>query len=163
MLIRSGEIYDIEQILEIIRRSYATVAHRFNLTVENCPKHPSNCSYEWIQKDLDRGVKYYLLESESEIVGCFALERADSKTCYLERLAVLPDRRNQGFGRILVMHCFEEAEHMGFETVGIGIIAKQHELKRWYQNMGFSETGRKKFDHLPFEVAFMEYKVIKKA
>jgi len=159
MIIRIGTVSDVRNLSETIKKSYTTVAQQFNLTVENCPKHPSNCSDEWIKKDMDRGVKYFVLESKSQIIGCIALEKANSETCYLERLAVIPERRNEGLGSRLIKHFFQEAESMGFAAIGIGIIAKQNDLKKWYQKRGFIETGTKAFDHLPFEVLFMEYNI----
>lgn len=101
-------------------------------------------------------MNYYLLEEKTGSIGCAALERADSEICYLERLSVVPERRNEGLGTRLVHHCFREAGAMGITTLGIGIIADQHELRQWYEKLGFVETGRKRFEHLPFEVLFMK-------
>ena len=73
-MIRKATINDINLIVDTIRDSYQTVAERFNLTVDNCPKHPSNCTDEWIKRDLESGVIYYLLESTEGVIGCAALE-----------------------------------------------------------------------------------------
>lgn len=43
IIIREADIADITLLSSIIRNSYQTVAVRFGLTPENCPKHPSNC------------------------------------------------------------------------------------------------------------------------
>ena len=141
---------------EIIRNSYGTVAERFNLTPDNCPKHPSNCTDEWVAGDFTRGVIYYLLAERGVPAACAAMEIADESTCYLERLAVLPDFRGRGMGRALVNHVFDQTSKSGRHTLSIGIIAGQHDLKSWYQNLGFTQTGTRQFDHLPFEVMFME-------
>lgn len=159
MAIRKANHHDVKALAEIIRVSYKTVAQRFNLTSDNCPKHPSNCTTEWIERDITRGVIYYILESNQQPVGCMGLEVANEKTCYLERLAVVPEKRNQGVGLKLLQYFIEEAKLSGFEKIGIGIIAKQSDLKSWYQRKGFKETGRKSYPHLPFEVAFMEYHI----
>ena len=50
-----------------------------------------------------------------------------------------------------------EAKLMGCEQVGIGLVAKQPELKEWCGRIGFAEKGEKEFEHLPFQVAFMAY------
>jgi GNAT superfamily N-acetyltransferase len=42
--------------------------------------------------------------------------------CYLERLAVVPDRRNEGFGRRLVNRALRESEGAGATTMSVGII-----------------------------------------
>lgn len=153
--IRSCGKEDIGILAEIIRRSFRDVAERFGLNLENAPRHPSNCTGDWICKDLERGVMYFILEHEGSVVGCAALERADPDACYLERLAVLPGKRRHGFGKALVVHALKEATLLGAHRVGIGIIADHTELKDWYKRIGFVEGERKAFPHLPFDVAFM--------
>ena len=85
---------------------------------------------------------------------------ADSELYYLERLAVIPESRNKGFGKSLVDYTFHEAKMLGCKRMSIGIIAKEYELKNWYSKIGFKEGITKSFDHLPFEVTFMECDII---
>lgn len=160
MKTRQARISDIETLTRIIKNSYQTVADRFGLDKTNWPKHPSNCTTEWITSDFERGVFYFLLESDGENAGCAALEKADPELCYLERLAVIPENRNKGFGKMLVDYTFHEAKMLGCERISIGIIAKQHELKNWYSAIGFKEGITKSFEHLPFDVMFMECSLI---
>jgi len=49
------------------------VAERFNLTRDNAPRHPSNCTAEWVQEDMERGVSYFIIEDENHVAGCVAL------------------------------------------------------------------------------------------
>lgn len=155
--IRIGTPKDAAVLVEIIRSSFRGVAERFGLTQENCPKHPSNCTVDWVQRDMDRGVTYFVLEDGGKLSGCVAQEQASRELCYLERLAVLPTRRQRGFGKVLVNYVLTEAKHLGAHRVDIGIIAGQTELKNWYIRIGFVETETKKFSHLPFRVTFMSY------
>jgi len=148
---------DIGILTEIIRKSFQDVAERFGLTQENAPSHPSNCTHNWIRYDMERGVTYFILENENQIAGCVASEQANPKVCYLERLAVLPEKRNRGFGKTLVERVFSKARELGADCVSIGIIAKQTELKNWYKKLGFVEGETKKFLNLPFPVTFMSY------
>jgi len=157
--IRAGRPEDIDVLADIIRTSFRDVADRFGLTRGNTPKHPSNCSADWVREDMDRGVTYFILDDEGGAAGCVALECADPKECYLERLAVLPDRRRRGLGKALVDHVLAQAGRSGAERVDIGIIAEQAELKEWYQRTGFVEGETKEFAHLPFRVTFMSYEI----
>ncbi len=120
---------DIGVLVETIRRSFQDIAERFGLTQENAPSHPSNCAAEWIKKDMDRGVTYFIIEKGKLVYGCVAIERANPGVCYLERLAVLPDQRHQGFGKTLVNHMISKAKLLGVHCVNIGIIAEHTELK----------------------------------
>lgn len=152
---------DTQVLTETIRRSFRDVAERFGVTQENAPRHPSNCTVDWIRNDMERGVTYFAIENRNHVVGCVALERANSEVCYLERLAVLPDQRRRGFGKALVNRALSEAELLGVHCMSIGIIAEHTELKDWYKRLGFVEGESKEFPHLPFRVTFMSYDIKK--
>lgn len=159
ILIREATREDVSLLTTIIRKSFRDVAERFNLTPENCPTHPSNCTAEWINSALDKGIKYYILENNDEPCGCVALELARPEVCYLERLAVLPEYRRKGFGKALVRHALEEALKSKVRCVEIGIIAEHTELEEWYEKLGFLVKEKARFNHLPFNVTFMYIKL----
>jgi len=157
--IRSCTPEDASVLAETIRTSFKDVAERFRLTRENAPRHPSNGTEVWIQKDMERGVTYFILENEASVAGCVALEVASPEVCYLERLAVLPQQRRRGFGEALVAHVLSKGRLLGAHRVDIGIIAEHTELKNWYKRLGFVEGESKEFSHLPFRVTFMSYEL----
>jgi len=152
---------DAQVLAETTRKSFQDVADRFGLTRENAPRHPSNCTADWIREYMERGITYFAIENNNHVVGCVALEQANSQVCYLERLAVLPNQRRRGFGKALVEHALSEAKLLGVNYVSIGIIAEQTELKDWYKRLGFVEGESKEFPHLPFRVTFMSYGIKK--
>jgi N-acetylglutamate synthase-like GNAT family acetyltransferase len=156
MTIRPAHTDDVRTVVSLLRRACATVARRFGLTEENCPKSPAFYTEDRVKADLERGVQYYFLEEQGEVCGCVALEKARPDVGYLERLAVLPEHRSKGYGGALVRHVLTQAESMGLKRIGIGIIDEDAPLREWYRRFGFVLTGTKKFDHLPFTVAFME-------
>ena len=155
--IRTGTKADIDVLVEIIRDSFLDVAERFGLTLQNSPTHPSNCRTEWLQREMDRGVIFYILERDGQPAGCVALEKVNDEVCYLERLAVLPGQRRQGFGEALVTHALSEARILDVYRVQIGIIAEHEELCHWYEKLGFEEVESKIFSQLVFQVMFMAY------
>ena len=71
------------------------------------------------------------------------------------RLAVLPEHRGKGYGKMLVQHVFKKARRIGAKRVEIAMISKDRKLKNWYKKLGFIQKGTKKYDHLPFIVAFL--------
>lgn len=155
MDIRDATQEDVPVLAGLIRDSFLDVAERFSLTRENCPTHPSFCTEEWVDSALGKGNRFFIAEHEDAAYGCVALEVAGPEVCYLERLAVLPSHRRQGYGERLVEYIIEEARDVGARRLEIGIIAEQADLRDWYAKSGFAETGRKRFEHLPFEVLFM--------
>ena len=155
MDIRDAAYGDVPVLARLIRDSFRDVAERFSLTPDNCSTHPSFCTEEWVSSALDKGNRFFLARAEEGPCGCVALEEAGPDVCYLERLAVLPPYRRRGYGRMLVEHVAGEARDAGASRLEIGIIAEQEELREWYVEAGFAEMGRKRFEHLPFEVLFM--------
>lgn len=153
--IRKAEPRDAARLADLIRTSFRDVALRFGLTPENAPTHPSNCTADWIVAALEKGAAYFILERDGRPCGCAALEKARPGVGYLERLAVRPEDRRQGLGAALVGRVIEEAARIGIQRVEIGLIAAQTELMDWYRGLGFVRTGTRRFEHLPFEVAFM--------
>lgn len=155
--IRTGEKEDIDALVEIIQDAFQEVADRFGLTEQNSPTHPSNCRTEWLMREMNRGVVFYVLEAQGQPVGCVALEKINDEVCYLERLAVLPREQKKGFGEALVKHALSQARLLKAYRVQIGIIANDQALQNWYEKLGFEEVERKNFPHLMFQVAFMAY------
>ena len=159
MVIRDANEADIDTLVTLLRSSFRDVAERFELTIENCPKNLAFCTKEQIKSDFDRGLIYYILEKDGRPCGCVAIEKASPDVCYLQRLAVLPEHRRKGYGKTLVNHIFDRAGKNGAQKIEIGIISEDTKLKNWYKQFGFVQKGTKKFDHLPFIVAFMSAEI----
>ncbi|MCP4260110.1 MAG: GNAT family N-acetyltransferase [Planctomycetes bacterium] len=159
MIIRDANEADIDVLVTLLRSSFSDVAERFELTIENCPKNLAFCTKERVKSDLARGLRYYILEKDGRPCGCVAIEKAGPDVCYLERLAVLPQHRQKGYGKKLVNHIFKQALKNSVQKVEIGIISEDTKLKNWYSQFGFVQKAIKKFDHLPFIVAFMSAEI----
>lgn len=140
----------------VIRDSFATVAADLSLNRENCPTHPSFTSSDELTQIREKGVKLFGLYLEGGLAGFVALEKADEKLCYLERLAVLPEERHKGHGGKLVGFACLRAEALGARRISAGIINEQEILKSWYKGLGFIEKEIRSYPHLPFKVCFME-------
>lgn len=148
---------DAKEIAFIVSESNKDVAQKFNITRYNTPKHPSFYTTEWVLSDFQRGEQYFLYREAKETKGCVAFEQPDPETAYLNRLSVLPAYRHNGIGANLVQFIREYAKSKNNQNVSIGIIAEHTILKNWYLQLGFTESGMKKFNHLPFDVLFMQY------
>jgi N-acetylglutamate synthase-like GNAT family acetyltransferase len=155
MAIREAKKSDIDLLVTLLRSSFRDVAEKFGITKENNPKSLAFCTNERIESDLEKDLTYYILESNGQACGCVALERARPGVYYLMRLAVLPEHRGKGYGKMLVHHIFEKSRRSGARGVEIAMISKDRKLKKWYKRLGFIQKSTKKYDHLPFIVAFM--------
>lgn len=157
---------DSATIAMLVSKANRDVAVTFGLNDVNCPKHPSFCTEDWIRADFARGERYFILEEDSEPIGCVAYETPNiefaeiaeiAEIAYLNRLSVLPEHRNRGVGDCLVKHVFEYARSSAIKTISIGVIGEHAELQRWYRNLGFVDGETKRFPHLPFSVKYMTY------
>jgi GNAT superfamily N-acetyltransferase len=146
----------LEEAASVIRDSFATVAADLSLTRENCPTHPSFTSTEELVEMKEKGVGLFGLYLEDRMAGFVALERADGKVFYLEKLAVLPEERHRGYGQDLVGFACLRAVALGANRISAAIINAQGILKSWYKDLGFIEKETRSFPHLPFTVCFME-------
>ena len=159
MVILIGEITDsgeVETSVEVIRQSFGTVAHQFGLTKENCPTHPSFVTLEQLKTLHAKGQRFFGLFQDGVQVGFVAAEKITEGEYALEKLAVLPSARHNGYGARLVRFVTDLAARQGARRLSLGMIDRHTVLKDWYKGLGFLETRTQEFSHLPFTVCFME-------
>ncbi len=110
MKIREATKGDLSVVAHLVSESNKDVAAKFGLNSQNCPKHPSFCTDAWIQADLERGERYFILEKDGEPVACVAYENPRPGLAYLNRLSVLPAFRRNGIGARLVQYIVQLAQ-----------------------------------------------------
>lgn len=159
MQIREADPEDAETLAMLISEANKDVAQKFGLNAQNCPKHPSFCTPAWIEADVVRGQRYFILEALANPVACVAYETPSSELAYLNRLSVLPAHRNRGHGATLVQHIVDCARMAAIQTISIGVIGEHIQLQDWYKKLGFKDGELKHFPHLPFSVRYMAYEI----
>lgn len=147
---------ELNNSIRVIRNSFRTVAEEYGLTIENCPTHPSFVTIQQLNELRTKGLRLFGLFLDNVQVGFVAIEQANNILYYMEKLAVLPEHRHNGYGAQLVNHVLDFVRNGGGQKVSIGIIDEHTILKNWYRKLGFMELSTTKFDHLPFTVCFME-------
>ena len=150
---------NLPECLEVIHRSFSTVADEFGLTKENCPKHTSFIPISYLETQMKWGWLMFGLYTDKRIIGYMSLSKEAEKVYELHNLAVLPEFRHLGFGTQLLDYAKETVKSLGGSKIKIGIIEESTVLKNWYIANGFEHTGSKKFDHLPFTSGYLEWKV----
>lgn len=145
--------------LDIIHKSFQTVADDMKLTKENCPSHTAFMSLKILQNQYKNGNPMFLYEFSNVPVGYFLLSINDD-IAELNNLSVLPEYRHLNIGKELVNHAVDYTKNtLGINKIKIGIVEENTVLKEWYKTLGFVHMGTKKFEHLPFTVGFMELKL----
>lgn len=142
--------------LDIIHKSFQTVADDMNLTKENCPSHTAFTPLRKLQNQFENGNSMFLYEYVYAPVGYFSLSVNDD-SAEINNLSVLPDYRHLGIGKELVNFAIDYCKKtLDLNTIKIGIVEENTVLKEWYKTFGFVHTGTRKYEHLPFTVGFME-------
>ncbi len=145
--------------LDIIHKSFITVADEFGLTEENCPNHTAFMPIDKLIRQYESGTNMFLYQHNEEYVGYFSLVD-NVESVELNNLSVLPEYRHLGIGKEMVEYAKEYViKNTGAEKIVIGIIEDNTVLKGWYETLGFVHTGTKKFEGLPFTVGFMELEI----
>lgn len=157
-LIYAVEKEDLEECLDVIHQSFRTVAIEYGLTKENCPKHTSFLPLSCLEAQNHEGRLMYALFAGKKIIGYMSLSRENDDVFELHNLAVLPEYRHNGFGKLLIRYAKDTVKSFGGSVLKIGIIEESAVLKNWYIANGFVHIGTKKFDHLPFTSGYMEWK-----
>ncbi|WP_319475484.1 GNAT family N-acetyltransferase [Marispirochaeta aestuarii] len=151
------ESISLKVLHEIIRESFITVAKEFNLTEENAPTNPAYMTLERLKDSIQSGKEFFLAKDNLQNVGCIAIEadKNNAENYFIERLAVIPEKRHNKIGRNLLDYAISEIKRKKGTSAGIAIINENEQLKSWYRDYGFKETFIKNFEHLPFTVCFM--------
>ncbi len=143
--------------LPVIHQAFKTVADDLNLTVDNCPAHPSFLSKKRLIALYRSDTECYQFIQNDIQIGFIVIEKSpvEEATYYIEKLAILPEYRHQGYGKQLMQFVIDRVKSLGGEKISVALIDSETVLKDWYQTLDFNETGKKTFDHLPFDVCFM--------
>lgn len=142
--------------LDIIHKSFITVADEFGLTKDNCSNHTAFMHIDKLINQYESGADMFLYQHNGEYVGYFSLVK-NGESVELNNLSVLPEYRHLGIGKEMVEYAKEfSVKNTSAKKITIGIIEDNIILKNWYFSLGFIHTGTKRFDNLPFTVGFME-------
>ena len=157
-MIRAIEEKDIKECVNVIRKSFMTVAKQYNITVENSPAFTAFATDDrrlYYQFSEEHKPMFVYLKG-NKIVGYYSLAILNETEVELNNLAVLPEERHRGIGQKLLKDCFERAKALGIKKLKIGIVDENVRLRKWYESFGFIHTGSVKFDFFPFTCGYME-------
>ncbi|CUH97228.1 hypothetical protein P22_3355 [Propionispora sp. 2/2-37] len=142
--------------VNIIRKSFSTVAEQFGLTRENAPTNPVFIELKHLRKMQTKGIAMFGVFCASVQIGFVAIEKNNANEFYMERLAVLPEQRHKGYGRQIVKYASDYVINQNGRELLISVLGTNETLKSWYCELGFTEFETKYFSHLPFPVCYMK-------
>jgi len=158
-MIRKVNIQDDFVVLaKLLNNAFCTVAKDFGLTKENARNNSAFITGEELKALLIENREFYVYEDDGCASGFVAIEKSlnEPGTFYIEKLAVIPECRHLGIGLNLMNLASDRAKELGGKRISIGLIDSNIILKEWYGKHGFVVFEIKKYDHLPFDVCFMD-------
>ncbi|MDK2868404.1 MAG: diamine N-acetyltransferase [Clostridiales bacterium] len=158
-MIKCIEIYDLPACLDVIHKSFLTVAEESGLTKENAPTNGAYIPLKRLEDEFEKGTMMYGLYDQDKIVGFIQLKDKGDHIFEIGKLSVLPEYRHKGYGKMLLDFAKDKAIAAGGKVIEIGIKEDNLRLKDWYTQYGFVHTGTSRFPHVIFEVGFMALKL----
>jgi ribosomal protein S18 acetylase RimI-like enzyme len=149
---------DFVVLAKLLNKAFGTVAKEFGLTKKNASTNSAFIKSDELKVQLTENREFYSYKEDGKIVGFVALEKSlnEQDTFYIEKLAVIPDYRHHGIGRLLIDFASKRIIELGGKRISIALINSNIVLKNWYLQQDYVECSIKKYEHLPFEVCFME-------
>jgi GNAT superfamily N-acetyltransferase len=158
--LREATIDDARTIASLIRRSFSRQVDILEIRRSECPEYVGFETAEAVRGRMRRGGRVLVAELAGRLVGTVTYSLAGkSPKGDIGRLAVLPEHRGRGLGRVLMGAAEAALGQMGVVVVEVSIVAKFHRLRSYYETLGYTATRRQRFDALPFEVLFMEKRI----
>lgn len=103
---------------------------------------------------INQGTRIFLIEKDKQPVGFASIcasRDADTnqQTCgEISAIYMHPDYWHQGLGKKLCSAALIELEKMGFSETTLWVLEENMQARKFYEAMGFSNTGKIKIDTL---------------
>lgn len=157
-MIRKIRKDEIPNCVEVICKSFMTVADEFGFTIENAPRFTAFATTEErliYQREQEQRQMFAYYEND-KMVGYYSLFKQNEGECELNNLSVLEEYRHKKIGGQLLEHAFSEAGKMGCLQVNIGIVEENVKLRKWYEAYGAEHIRTEKYDFFPFTCGYMK-------
>ncbi|MBO4385749.1 MAG: GNAT family N-acetyltransferase [Treponema sp.] len=160
-MIREMKREEIPVCVEVIKKSFKTVADELGFTEENAPRFTAFATTsERLTSQMDEEKRQmFVFEEKGLVCGYYSLRFQEDNECELSNLAVLQEFRHRGIGKKLIQHAFETAKKSGCKVMNIGIVEENTRLRKWYEANGAVHVGTQKFDFFPFTCGFMKWEI----
>ncbi len=155
-MIREIRDSEFKEAVEVITRSFMTVADEFGFTAENAPRFVAFATDEgkllfWKNEQKRPMFGYF---TDDRMVGYYNLS-INNEECELGSLSVLPEYRHKKIGHQLLEDACERAKALGCNVMKLSIVEENQVLRKWYEDHGFIHEGVKKFDFFPFTCGYL--------
>ena len=158
-MIKEIDKSEIAECVNVIRKSFQTVADEFGFTIENASRFTAFATTEerllyQLENEHRPMAAYY--SDEGRILGYYSLQFLENSECELNNLCVLPEFRHKKIGEALMEDAVARAKSNNCTKIKISIVEENKILRSWYEKHGFVHTNTVKYDFFPFTCGYME-------
>lgn len=129
------ELKDLELVSKLVDRAYQTPYKSGGLA-----NHALDTK-EKLEQEIGEGTKIFVIKKDGIIMGTDRYLMEENGVCHLNRLAVAPEFRNQGIGKMLVNKTLDEAKREGATSARLECLEEKG-LVPYYKSLGFKVMGK---------------------
>ena len=158
-MIKEIDKNDIPECVNVIRKSFKTVADKFGFTPDNAPRFTAYATTEErlvYQLEIEHRLMVAYYDDGGNILGYYSLMFLENHECELNNLCVLPESRHKKIGEALIEDAVARAKNNNCTKMKISIVEENTVLRRWYEVHDFIHTHTEKYDFFPFTCGYME-------
>lgn len=160
-MIKEIDKSNIAECVNVIRKSFQTVADEFGFTPDNAPRFTAFATTEeWLvyQLEIEHRLMaaYFDDDGDNRILGYYSIQFLENHECELNNLCVLPEARHKKIGEALLEDAVARAKSNDCTKIKISIVEENTVLRCWYEKYGFVHTNIIKYDFFPFTCGYME-------
>ena len=97
-------------------------------------------SAQSMQKQIEEGYTYILINSDQEALGYLAYEKRDN-ALFLSKIYLLKRVRGKGYGKLAMHHVFESAKDLGCRSIRLTVNRFNLNSIMAYERIGFEKKG----------------------
>ena len=150
---------EFAECVNVIKKSFQTVADEFGFTIENAPRFTAfatTVERSFYQLEYEHRLMMAYFSDEGKILGYYSIQFLENNECELNNLCVLPEFRHKKIGEALLEDAVARANSKNCTKMKIGIVEENTVLRCWYEKQGFIHTHCEKYDFFPFTCGYME-------
>lgn len=121
---------DIPRILYVIKTAFAEQRGKVNP-----PSSAERKTIGIVEQELQKA-KALVVEIKNEIIAC-VFYQPKGNSIYVDRLAVLPEFRKQGIGKMLMCEVEKLATELGFTKLSLSVRIELTDQQKYYSKMGY--------------------------
>ena len=158
MTIQKVEARDAKLVSDIIGKSFEEQARILQMNEQQYPYYVAFEKPEAVIKAMENGEAVCLLMDSERAIGTIRcnVDNNDSTKGYINRLAVLPQYRKNGYGKLLMDFAEDMLKKCGVMDIEISIVRQFDRLQVFYEMLGYAVTKDVTYSFFPFECRYME-------